>query len=92
MKHKKPWSGRFSQGTDALVESFTSSVDVDMRLAVVDIEASIVHARMLGRQGIIPQNDAEAIVEGLLSIKEDILSGAFVFDSALEDVHMNIEA
>ncbi|OQX63740.1 MAG: argininosuccinate lyase [Desulfococcus sp. 4484_241] len=87
----KPWAGRFTQKTDGRVEAFTSSVDVDSRLYKSDIQGSIAHCRMLARQGIISQDDADAIVKGLGEIEKDIESGRFVFDPALEDVHMNIE-
>lgn len=87
----KPWSGRFSRETDGLVESFTESVSFDQRLYREDIEGSMVHARMLARAGIISQEDAEAITAGLQDILQDIASGSFRFDPALEDVHMNIE-
>ncbi len=57
-----------------------------------DIRASIAHARMLARQGIISDAEATAIVEGLEKIRQEIESGAFVWQPSLEDVHMNIEA
>ncbi|MGD0209368.1 MAG: argininosuccinate lyase [Desulfomonilia bacterium] len=88
----KPWSGRFTQDTDKLVEAFTQSVDVDARLYRQDIEGSIAHARMLASAGIISKEEGKAIVDGLLSIRNDIENGSFEFDPALEDVHMNIEA
>lgn len=87
----KPWSGRFSQGTDSLVEGFTESVSIDKRLYREDIEGSIAHARMLKSAGILTNDEADAIIEGLTGIKEDIVSRKFDFDPALEDVHMNIE-
>jgi len=52
---KKLWGGRFSEGTDAFVEEFTQSVSFDKQLALYDIKGSIAHAKMLGKQGIIPQ-------------------------------------
>jgi argininosuccinate lyase len=88
----KPWGGRFAEPTDALVESYTSSIDVDARLLSVDIEASIAHARMLGRQRIIPKKDADAIVRGLTEIREEYERGEFALRTDLEDVHMNVEA
>jgi argininosuccinate lyase len=88
----KPWSGRFRDRTAGIVESFTESVSFDVRLWKYDIEGSIAHARMLGRQGIIPVEDAAKIVEGLLGIRRDIEAGTFRFREDLEDVHMNIEA
>ena len=87
----KPWSGRFSQGTDNLVEGFTESVSIDKRLYREDIEGSIAHARMLKSAGILTNDEADTIIEGLAGIQEDIASGKFDFDPALEDVHMNIE-
>lgn len=87
----KPWSGRFTEGTDELVEAFTSSVDVDARLYLEDIEASVAHVRMLASRGLVSAAEADDIVKGLASIREDIEEGSFTFDPALEDVHMNIE-
>ena len=88
----KPWSGRFKEKTSGVVESFTESVSYDRRLWRHDIEGSIAHARMLGRQGIIPAKDSKAIIKGLLEIAAEIESGRFRFSARLEDIHMNIEA
>jgi argininosuccinate lyase len=92
MSKDKLWGGRFSQPTDAFVEEFTASIDFDKRLYRQDIRGSIAHARMLGRQGIIPQADVDAIVSGLEGILARIESGDFDFSVSLEDIHMNIEA
>jgi argininosuccinate lyase len=73
------------------VEAFTASIDVDSRLYRHDIAGSIAHAKMLARQRIIPTKDARKIVRGLKSIEQEITSGKFVFSSADEDIHMNIE-
>lgn len=89
---KKPWSGRFKEKTSATVESFTESVSFDRRLWKHDINGSIAHAKMLGRQGIIPLQDSGEIVKGLREIAAEIESGKFRFSEELEDVHMNIEA
>lgn len=89
---KKPWSGRFTEKTSRSVESFTESVSFDSRLWRHDIRGSIAHAKMLGRQGIIPKKDADAIVRGLEDIGRRIASGRFMFREDLEDVHMNIES
>ena len=88
---KKPWGGRFKEATDVLVERFTESVSFDRRLYKYDIAGSIAHARMLARQGIIPKEDAEAIVKGLEEIRDAIDDGRFEWRVDLEDVHMNIE-
>jgi argininosuccinate lyase len=86
------WNGRFAEETDALVRRFTESISYDRRLYPFDIQASVAHARMLGRQGIIPMEDVESIVTGLTAIKADIDAGNFEFSEELEDIHMNIEA
>jgi argininosuccinate lyase len=88
----KPWGGRFSGRTDPRVEAFTQSVSFDRRLAPWDIRGSIAHAEMLGARRIIPKADAAKIVRGLRAILKEVEAGRFVFDPALEDVHMNIEA
>jgi len=91
-KPRKLWGGRFAEETDTLVEAFSASVDFDKRLAHYDIRGSIAHARMLGQVGLISKKEAKAIERGLREIRSEIESGTFVFDPALEDVHMNIEA
>lgn len=89
---KKPWAGRFKEKTSKAVEAFTESISFDRRLWRYDIEGSIAHAMMLGKQGIIPARDAEKIVAGLKKIANDIKAGRFRFREDLEDIHMNIEA
>jgi argininosuccinate lyase len=91
VKGKKLWGGRFAAGTTNSVEAFTASVDVDSRLYRHDIAGSIAHAKMLARQRIIPARDARKIIRGLKGIEQEIASGRFVFSSADEDIHMNIE-
>jgi len=92
MSQNKLWGGRFTQPTDKFVEEFTSSIEFDKRLYHQDIRGSVAHARMLGRQGIIPQEDMERIIHGLKEILEQIEAGQFDFSVELEDIHMNIEA
>ncbi len=89
---KKLWGGRFTQPTDKFVEEFTASIDFDQRMYRYDIQGSMAHARMLGRQGIIPTDDAQQICAGLEEILADIEAGKIEFTVALEDIHMNVEA
>lgn len=89
---KKLWGGRFTQPTDKFVEEFTSSIDFDQRMYHYDIQGSVAHARMLGRQGIISTDEADQICAGLQEILTDIEAGNIEFSVALEDIHMNIEA
>ncbi len=88
---EKPWGGRFLEATEKMLEEFSASVHYDCRLYRQDIAGSKVHARMLARQGIISDKDADAIIKGLGEIEEEIASGGFVWSHELEDVHMNIE-
>lgn len=87
----KLWGGRFTKGTDKGVEEFTSSISFDCRMYREDIAGSIAHARMLAHCGIIPDQDAQLIIEGLQGILADIEAGNFSFEISLEDIHMNIE-
>ena len=91
MSEKKLWGGRFTKQTNAAVDDFHSSIRFDQRLYAHDIKGSIAHAKMLAKQGIIPQVDSEKIVAGLNSIKKDIEDGKVEFDISAEDIHMNIE-
>ena len=88
----KPWAGRFTEPTDALVERFTESVSFDRRLAKHDIRGSVAHATMLAEVGVLTTEDRDAIVAGLEGILADIEAGVFEWRTALEDVHMNIES
>jgi len=88
----KLWAGRFSMGTDKAVEAFTSSILVDKRLYGHDIQGSIAHSKMMAKQGVIEEEEAELMEKGLLEVKADIENGSFVYDDALEDIHMHIES
>jgi argininosuccinate lyase len=90
-KEKKAWSGRFTQTTRPVVERFNASLGFDRRLYRQDIRGSVVHAIMLGRQGIIPEKDAKRIAGGLKRIEGEIDRGEFRFDIADEDIHMAVE-
>ena len=88
---KKMWAGRFEKATDEAVNDFNSSLPFDCRMYKQDIEGSVAHSKMLAKQGIISQEDADKIREGLLSIMDDIDSGTLTFDSDAEYIHMFIE-
>ena len=87
----KLWAGRFQKETDTLVNDFNASINFDARLYRQDITGSIAHATMLGEQGIIPKEDAQAIINGLKAILSDIEGGGVEFSLENEDIHMNIE-
>ncbi len=86
------WGGRFAAGPDAIMEAINASIGFDQRLARQDIEGSRAHAAMLAATGIVSSKDAEAIREGLLTVLSEIEAGVFPFSTALEDIHMNVEA
>ncbi|MDO6484739.1 argininosuccinate lyase [Shimia thalassica] len=86
------WGGRFAAGPDAIMEAINASIGYDQRMAAQDIAGSRAHAAMLAKSGIITDSDAEAIREGLLTVLSEIESGNFAFSTALEDIHMNVEA
>ena len=77
---EKMWAGRFAKALDSKADDFNSSIRF------------VAHAQMLAAKGIIPDADKEQIVDGLLSIFEDIESGALEFDMTCEDIHMFVEA
>lgn len=87
----KLWAGRTVGTTADLVDEINSSIAVDRRLYRRDIAGSKAHAMMLARQGIIPREEAEAIIEGLTGICDDIASGALTIDPTAEDIHMFVE-
>lgn len=87
----KLWGGRFQKSTDKKVDDFNSSIRFDKRMYKQDIQGSLAHAEMLGRQGIIPKEDADKIIDGLKAILADIEAGRVEFEIDAEDIHMNIE-
>lgn len=86
------WGGRFAAGPDAIMEAINASIGFDQRLYAQDIRGSRAHAAMLAATGIISPSDADAIGKGLLTVLSEIEGGQFRFQTALEDIHMNVEA
>jgi argininosuccinate lyase len=85
------WSGRFDEPVSDLVKRFTASVDFDQRLALFDIQGSLAHAQMLAACDIINTQDLRDIQRGMAQIENEVISGQFVWQLDLEDVHLNIE-
>jgi len=88
---EKAWGGVFSEATDRRVEEFTESVSFDRRLYAHDIAASVAHARMLAKVGLIAEEECLQIVQGLEAIRQEIEQGRFRFSVELEDIHMHVE-
>ncbi|MCL2438590.1 MAG: argininosuccinate lyase [Coriobacteriia bacterium] len=92
MNHKKPaWSGRFSDIPSEELLAFGASLPIDKRMWRQDIAGSIAHAKMLARQGVLTQHEADAITSGLSQIAQQIEVGEFEWSLDDEDVHMAIE-
>jgi argininosuccinate lyase len=91
-KANSMWGGRFAAGPAAIMERINASIDFDKRLFAQDIAGSKAHAAMLTRQGILRAEDGAAIERGLDQILKEIEGGKFTFKTALEDIHMNVEA
>lgn len=89
---KKPWSGRFRGTLKPEIERFTTSFPLDHELLPYDIQGSIAHVRMLGRQGIIARRDARGIERGLKHVHRAVMAREVDLPEELEDVHMAVEA
>lgn len=87
----KLWGGRFTKKTDQLVEEYTASIMFDKELAEEDIQGSLAHVTMLGKQNILPADDVEKIKDGLHRVLQRIRRGDVEFTIGDEDIHMNIE-
>ena len=81
----KLWGGRFEKGTDETVESFNASIQFDKRLFREDIEGSKAYCKMLGKQGILTQDESAAMINALEEISDQIERGDLKFDESLED-------
>lgn len=96
--HAALWHGRFLEGPDADAVLFETSINDDLRMALVDIKGSIAHAKMLFKQKLITQEEQNQIIQGLTSIKEDLINkkdkdnNPFTIDFTAEDIHSFIEA
>ena len=87
----KLWAGRLQGQVDEKLNELNASIGFDSRMYKQDITGSIAHARMLGRQGIIPAEDAEKIVAGLADILSEIEAGTLEIDMTSEDIHTFVE-
>ncbi len=89
--NEKLWGGRFSQATDELVEKLNASIDFDKRLYNADIQGSVAHLKMMAKQKMITQDEADTLIEGLSKVKEKIENNEMQFSASLEDIHMHVE-
>ena len=92
MANHKLWGGRFEASLEDWVEEFGASIGFDYRLAPYDLQGSLAHVKMLGQTGILTQEEAKAIEEGLETLLARCQAGELTFDVQNEDIHMNMEA
>ena len=86
------WGGRFTKETDKLVYNFNASISFDRKFYKQDIEGSIAHVRMLGKQGILTEEEARAIIKTLQEICQDVEEGRLEITDEYEDIHSFVEA
>ena len=87
----KMWAGRTDGATEKIADDFNSSIHFDSRMYRQDIQGSMTHAAMLAAQGIIAQQEADQLIDGLQQILQDIDSGELAIDMTCEDIHMFVE-
>ena len=92
MAQEKMWAGRFSKALDRVADDFNSSISVDSRMYRQDITGSMAHAFMLGKTGILSEDESDAIIAALEGILADLESGALQVDPNAEDIHMFVES
>lgn len=88
---KKLWGGRFSKTPEQWIEEFGASISFDQQLVLEDIEGSLAHVKMLGKTGILTQEESEQIQAGLLKLKEKAEAGELEYSISEEDIHLNLE-
>ncbi len=86
------WGGRFTKETDQLVYNFNASISFDQKFYKQDIEGSIAHVKMLGKQGILTEEEMNAIIHCLEEICADVESGKLEISDTYEDIHSFVEA
>ncbi len=86
------WGGRFTKETDKLVYNFNASISFDKKFYKQDIEGSIAHVRMLAKQGILTEEEMQAIVKALEEIQRDVENGTLAITDEYEDIHSFVEA
>ena len=86
------WGGRFEKDMDEIVKKYNASMFFDQRMYNEDIDGSIAHVTMLGKQGIVTEEEKDQIIAGLEGIRKDIADGKIVFTVEDEDIHMGVES
>ena len=88
---KKTWSDRFEGSLHPAIVLFNASIGFDIELIEYDLNGSVAHAKMLGHTGIISPTEADQLVEGLETIRQEYRDGKFTPGIDQEDVHFAVE-
>ena len=86
------WGGRFTKETDQLVYNFNASISFDKKFYKQDMEGSIAHVKMLGKQGILTGQEVEGLVGALKGILHEVEEGTLSISHEYEDIHSFVEA
>jgi argininosuccinate lyase len=85
------WSNRFDQGLHPAIERFNASIGFDIALLQQDLDGSVAHARMLGRCGLISEQESIDLISGLEAVRQEAAAGSFRPGLECEDVHFAVE-
>ncbi|WP_028392235.1 argininosuccinate lyase [Bacillus cihuensis] len=88
----KLWGGRFTKSAEEWVDEFGASISFDQELVLEDIQGSLAHVAMLKKSSILPEEDADLITSGLLTLQEKAKKGELSFKVEMEDIHLNLES
>ncbi|MCM3088693.1 argininosuccinate lyase [Bhargavaea ginsengi] len=88
---EKLWGGRFQKSAEEWVDEFGASIGFDRELVLEDLEGSTAHVKMLGKCGILTQDETEAILGGLEKLKKQAKADELEYSVELEDIHLNLE-
>lgn len=86
------WGGRFTKETDQLVYNFNASISFDKKFYKQDMEGSIAHVKMLGKQGILTEQEMNDIVKAIREILTEVEEGKLEISHEYEDIHSFVEA
>ncbi|NLK78225.1 MAG: argininosuccinate lyase [Clostridiales bacterium] len=86
------WGGRFTKETDQLVYNFNASISFDKKFYKQDMEGSIAHVKMLGKQGILTEQETDDIVKAICEILKEVEEGKLEISHEYEDIHSFVEA
>ena len=91
MSKKQTWSDRFETSLNPIIAEFNASIGFDIELIEYDLTGSVAHAKMLAQTGIITSEEAETLVQGLETIRQEYRDGNFNPGVEEEDVHFAVE-